>query len=578
MAEIYLAKVSGLQGFEKLVVVKRILPRLAHDHHFIQMFLDEARIAATLQHANIVQMYDIGWVEDDYFISMEYIHGEDLRSIMRRLKKLGRSLPLNHAINIVIGIAAGLHYAHDKVGFDGKPLGIVHRDVNPQNVIVTSDGGVKVVDFGIAKASNRLKTETRRGTLKGKIPYMSPEQCEGKDLDRRSDVYAIGIMLYELTTFTRLYRGDGDFEIMKQIVEQPVIPPSSRKQPYPLQLEQMVMKALHKTLEPSPGAFPSDYRYQTAQELQADLEDFAREEKLVVSSIALSRFMNEIFEDRIDAWRQASDDDEMLAGVIADKIGSGGGDSAGSSGDAASLEDSELADADDPSAVTVAHGRASSMPTARGEVARLATSRRRRRSPLLPGAAVGGLVALLVAGLVWYWPAPAPPRPALMEPARAAASATEAPLSAHEPQVVAPSEEEREAAEKGEAETEDRGADSGSGVSPAVSDRPSHDIWRRAPRSKTPRKAVQHGVKPRNAKPPAAGPPGSLRIMTEPSCEVIVDGRARGSTPIAGIELAAGKHRVQLVNSRFGIDRTYIVEIEAGKVTKRRYTFPLAGD
>jgi len=183
MAEIYLAKVSGLQGFEKLVVVKRILPQLAQDNQFIQMFLDEARIAATLQHPNIVQMYDIGAVDENYFISMEYVHGEDMRSIMRRLKKEQKPLPLDHAINIVIGVAAGLHYAHEKTGFDGKPLGIVHRDVNPQNVIVTYDGGVKIVDFGIAKASNRLNTETRHGTLKGKIPYMSPEQCQGKELD-----------------------------------------------------------------------------------------------------------------------------------------------------------------------------------------------------------------------------------------------------------------------------------------------------------------------------------------------------------------------------------------------------------
>ncbi|MGZ3442981.1 MAG: serine/threonine protein kinase, partial [Polyangia bacterium] len=177
MAEIFLARMVGVLGFDKLVVIKRILPHLAQRNDFIQMFLDEARIATTLSHANIVQTHEVGVSGKSYFMVMEYLAGEDVRSIVRRIgrNEQGR-LPLEHALNIGVAVAAGLHYAHEKKDRDGKPLDIVHRDVTPQNVIVTYDGAVKLLDFGIAKASNRIN-ETRSGSFKGKVPYMSPEQC-----------------------------------------------------------------------------------------------------------------------------------------------------------------------------------------------------------------------------------------------------------------------------------------------------------------------------------------------------------------------------------------------------------------
>jgi serine/threonine-protein kinase len=296
MAEIFLARVSGLPGFQKMVVVKRILPQLSTKADFVEMFLDEARIAATLQHPNVVQMYDVGVVDGSYFIAMEYLHGEDVRSLMKALFRRGKErLPLEHALNIVIGVAAGLHYAHEKVGFDGQALNIVHRDVTPQNVIVTYEGGVKLLDFGIAKASNRFG-ETRFGTLKGKVPYMSPEQCTGQPLDRRSDIFSLGIMLYELTLGRRLYRGTSDFEILKQIVEGTVARPRAIDPAYHPGLETIVMRALEK----EPAA-----RYQTARELQAQLEALVRDERLYVSPIALAQFMESVFGHKIEAWREA---------------------------------------------------------------------------------------------------------------------------------------------------------------------------------------------------------------------------------------------------------------------------------
>ncbi len=633
MAEIYLAKVSGLQGFEKLVVVKRILPQLANDNQFIEMFLDEARVAATLQHPNIVQMYDIGAADDNYFISMEYVHGEDVRSIMRQLRKARRPLPLDQAINICIGVCAGLHYAHDKRGFDGTPLNIVHRDINPQNVIVTYDGGVKILDFGIAKASNRLNTETRHGTLKGKIPYMSPEQCQGRPLDRRSDVYAIGIMLYELTTGTRLYRGDSDFEVMKQIVEHPVIPPSSRKQPYPLELEQIVLRALQKDYEPKPDALPYDYRYQSAQELQADLESFVRQERLVVSNIALSAFMHDLFGERIDAWRQASAaaDQDKLVEVLADKqYGSS------ASGSSSSLDQIEMLDDDDieevlNSELTV---RAN---TPVSEISVMNAPSLAQHSEVVESpaegkkwsrlAAIGGLIAIVIAAGAFFLtrssseqkepaaepavePTPAPeleppveptPPPEEEQPPAPTTGVARVETTPEGARVIIDGKAWRETTptevpdlEAGHHElriemTDHEPYTGEFTITAGQSELVQADLKRvevEPPRPKiVKRKHPKPKAKPPKPKPPKPEPPkpavtgtGTLRIASNPSCEIIIDGRARGATPQAKIELSAGSHKVQLVSSRYNIDRTYTVVIKPGEITKKSFNFPVGGN
>jgi serine/threonine protein kinase len=285
MAEIYLARVSNLPGYQKQLVVKRILPQLASKPDFVEMFLDEARIAATLQHPNIVQTFEVAEADGNYFIVMEYLHGEDLRSLMSILPSHSPAMPLQHALNVIIGVAAGLHYAHEKVGFDGRPLEIVHRDANPQNVIISFDGAVKLLDFGIAKATNRF-AETRFGTLKGKVPYMSPEQCRSEALDRRSDIFSLGIMLYELTLGRRLYKGQSDFAVLKQIVEGSVTRPRAIDPNYPEALETIVMRALDKDRAA---------RYQTARELQIELEQLISFEQLHVSQLALAQYMEELF-------------------------------------------------------------------------------------------------------------------------------------------------------------------------------------------------------------------------------------------------------------------------------------------
>ncbi len=286
MAELYLARAKGIEGFEKTVVLKQILAEFSHNDRFVQMFLDEARLAAMLHHPNIVQVFDIASSDDGYFFTMEWIHGHDARRIQKRAIELGRPLPLECALAIVIGAASGLHHAHEMRDDRGRWLGIVHRDVSPSNILVTFDGGVKVADFGIAKAATQQSAETRTGTLKGKISYMSPEQCRTETLDRRSDVFALGIVLHELTTGRRLYTGDGDFQIMESIVHRDATRPSSIIPDYPPALEQIVMTALSRN---------RDTRTPTAAALQRDLEKFAREEKLAVSSLELASLMRELF-------------------------------------------------------------------------------------------------------------------------------------------------------------------------------------------------------------------------------------------------------------------------------------------
>ncbi len=289
MAELFLARATAIHGFEKLVVLKRILPQHAESEEFIRMFLAEARLAATLHHPNIVQVYDIGEDESAYFFTMEYVQGQDLRKLVRAARKADRALPLEHILHIVMGVAAGLHHAHEKIGTDGRPLGIVHRDVSPSNVLVTYEGGVKIVDFGIAKAAT-AQTATIAGTLKGKIPYMSPEQCRGESVDRRSDIFSIGTLLWELTTGARLFTGENEFAIINRVAAGTVPLPTSVRPDYPPELEAIVMRALTADRE---------HRYSTALDLQIDLEDFAREARLPVSSTRMSKFMRELFEEEM---------------------------------------------------------------------------------------------------------------------------------------------------------------------------------------------------------------------------------------------------------------------------------------
>jgi eukaryotic-like serine/threonine-protein kinase len=292
MAQIYLARQTGLGAFERHVVLKTILRERASDQRFVTMFLDEAKLAATLNHQNIAQVYEVDQADGAYFMAMEYVHGENARAILETTLRRGWTIPLELAIMIVSGAAAGLHHAHERRGKNGQPLNIVHRDVSPANVMVGYDGSVKVLDFGIAKAEERA-TKTVGGTIKGKYGYMSPEQCKGKPIDRRSDIFALGICLYELTTLRRAFKGNDDFETMKRIVAGDVILPSVAVPGYPRELEAIVLTAMAN----DPNA-----RFQTGQEMIEALDAFAVRAKLTGSNTAMGRFMVQLFGSKREPW------------------------------------------------------------------------------------------------------------------------------------------------------------------------------------------------------------------------------------------------------------------------------------
>lgn len=292
MAEVHLARANGIEGFQKLVVLKQILPHLSRDEHFVKMFLEEARLAALLDHPNVVQVFDLGKEGDEYFFTMEFVYGENLQGLLKALHKVDQVLSVENVVTIGLGVAAGLHYAHERVGFDGRPLGLVHRDVSPTNVMITYEGGVKVADFGIAKVVTRTDV-TRAGTRKGKVPYMSPEQCRAQKIDRRSDVFSLGIVLWEAITGERLFEGDNEFGVMNMIVHGQIKRPSTVRPDIPAGLEQIIMKAL------TPD---KDKRYQSTRELQTDLETFACECRIRATPSALGELMHYLFRPQPFPW------------------------------------------------------------------------------------------------------------------------------------------------------------------------------------------------------------------------------------------------------------------------------------
>lgn len=266
MAEIFLARIQGPAGFRRIVVIKQVLPHLARRPRFKTMFLDEARIVASLRHANIVQVHELGLEGEDLYMVMEYLDGEPLSRLVSTLSRAGLRLELGLAVSIAVQALRGLQAAHEHVDESGTPLAVVHRDVSPQNLFITYEGVVKLLDFGIAKAANRTSV-TETGELKGKHAYMSPEQCVAGKVDRRTDIFAMGIVLWEMCTGERLFTRENALLVLRAIVEEPIPPPSEVVADFPLELERIILKALSR--------HPAD-RYWSAEEMRTDLFEFLR--------------------------------------------------------------------------------------------------------------------------------------------------------------------------------------------------------------------------------------------------------------------------------------------------------------
>ncbi len=294
MAEIFLARQEGLAGFEKTVVIKRIRPHLSSQKGFVEMFLNEARLAAQLNHPNIVQIYDLGKVGEAYFIAMEYIFGRDMRRIIPKADAMGIPFPMVYALKIASSVCEGLFYAHQKSDVYGSDLHLVHRDITPENLFVSFDGTVKILDFGIAKAANQVEL-TRAGEVKGKLRYMSPEQCSGKPIDHRSDLFSLGVALYEWVTGYKLFTGDSEVAILKSITEGKIYAPTYFKADIPEAVERILMKALSKDREA---------RYASAWDMQYDIDQFLSQYEFTPSNIHLSNFLKQLFSDELESERK----------------------------------------------------------------------------------------------------------------------------------------------------------------------------------------------------------------------------------------------------------------------------------
>ena len=294
MAEVFLARQEGLEGFEKTICIKRIRPHLSSQPNFVQMFLNEAKLAAQLNHPNIVQIYDLGRVNDSYFIAMEYISGRDMSRIIPKAEKAGISFPMIYALRIASNVCEGLYFAHTNGDAYGNPLNIVPRDITPENILVSFSGTVKIVDFGIAKANTQLE-QTRAGEIKGKLSYMSPEQCMGHQLDARSDIFSFGSVIYEWVTGYKLFTGENEMAILKSIIDGKIYPPSYFKEDVPEAVERILMKALDKD---------KNKRYQSAWEMQFDIDTFLASSEFTPSNIHLSNFLKQIFGDEIEREKE----------------------------------------------------------------------------------------------------------------------------------------------------------------------------------------------------------------------------------------------------------------------------------
>jgi TonB family protein len=284
MAEVWKARMRGVEGFQKIVAIKKILPHLSDNQEFIEMFIDEAKLAAQLNHNNIIHIYDLGKIQSSYYIAMEYVDGSDLKTILQRAEERGQPLTVELAMFIASKIAAALDYAHRKRDFENQEMGLVHRDVSPQNVLISQEGDIKLCDFGIAKAASKA-SHTQAGALKGKLQYMSPEQAWGRSIDRRSDVFALAAVLFETLTGRKLFTGENEISILEQVREARVVPPSQFNEEVTPEIDRIVLKALERD--------PAN-RYQSAGEMARDIDSVLYEIKPTPTSADLAIYMHRL--------------------------------------------------------------------------------------------------------------------------------------------------------------------------------------------------------------------------------------------------------------------------------------------
>lgn len=561
MATVYLAHLEGPHGFEKVVAVKRIHPHLTSDRRFVSMFLDEARVAALIHHPNVCAVTDFGEFEGSPYLAMEYLSGESFQSVMKRIRHEDGPNPVWLSARIVHDAARGLHTAHTLMGTDGQPLGVVHRDVSPQNIFVLYDGVTKVVDFGVARARGRLST-TQTNEVKGKLPFMSPEQLENQSVDARTDLWALGVVLWEATVGRRLFRGQNDGATIALVLHKPIPKPSDFVPDYPAKLEKIIMRCLERD---------PDARYQTAEALADDLEEFLYAFGKPAGASQVKKWMESHFPEQIAAR------DALLRGEVS-RIPRSAEDSDSSSLSSIRSRLEPMLE-DEQAAPTVARPRPRSLRIAsEPDVPSKPTPSRTWGSVVFALIAVAGLAAMLAVVLPRGEPEPAPtetlaapvaqdeaapvPADAPHEAAANVAAATEAP-PVEAPPVERPVREARTVASPVH---EDPAA-----PAPIVATPAREPVA--VPAVEAPPAAAERPEPPTREASPATSSvaPGMLSLMAIPPASVRVDGRAAGDTPLR-LSLTPGAHRVEL-RTEDGRSRTLNVRVESGETTRQRIEF-----
>jgi serine/threonine-protein kinase len=424
MGQVFLA-LERSTGFERLVVLKLILPHLAENDEFLAMFLEEARLVAPLRHPNLVAIHDQQEIEGRYCLVMEYVQGEDVRRLEKFARTQGKPLSTGLALRIIAEAAAGLDYAHQaRDPQDGKPLRLVHRDVSPQNILVGFDGGVKVIDFGVAKAAGSA-SHTATGVLKGKYPYMSPEQAGGQPVDGRSDQFALGVVLWELLTNRRLFKGESDLMTLRLVRDCQVPPPSQLNPALPPELDALVLRALAPTPE---GRFPDCGAFRLA------IEDYLLQQRLPASNAHLSAWLRELYAERIASEADPTNLDQLTEDTDLDS------NSNSARGSARSVSQQSPPPAPPPPSSTgtpiVPAPRSPSGNTKHTRTLPPGTVSR-RRFPMVPVAGVGALLIAAGAAFVFLRQASVESTPPVTAPVEGRAQARPLrPELAREPQPV----------------------------------------------------------------------------------------------------------------------------------------------
>jgi serine/threonine protein kinase len=553
MAEVYLAKQAGAAGFEKMVCLKRILPHLARDKQFVDMFLNEARLAAQLDHPNIVSIFDLGEANGNYFIAMEFIDGPSLRAVAKRASERGEYLPIPELCKIISMAAGGLEYAHNMHDPEGHPLGLVHRDISPDNILVHRNGAAKVVDFGIAKAANSSGA-TRTGTLKGKVAYMPPEQLRGEQLDRRVDVFALGVVLYEMLAGKRPWEGDSEVALIGRIMTEEPAPLGDTRTDAPQELLDIVAKALNKD---------RSLRYQSCADLQGELENLLVAMGQTITPARVSDFVKAYSPDAGGSTAAAPDESTgaMLRALENEMNGTG-------TGIAPSL---------------VAGGRRGDRDTEHHTVA-VSSPAPKSRSGIVYG--LGAFLAIAILGsaggyflffrgkdaddglepvavehersAVLAKPQPKPVEAAAIEPAKPPQQPAPEPVKPSEPPPAEPAKA---------VATDTRKPGRRRTVAEA------EPAPQPPPQQSSPLVVVQKEPQPapvvvvKETPPPPPPPPviakGELKLLIHPWARIEVDDREVGVTPLEKpLILTAGEHKVRMVNQELGKDIVRTVHIK----------------